>query len=175
MSHGLVVNLLRICLRVQKLQKGEIFAIMLLVIGYWQPFGKFLRECWQRPSESDTVYWGFVPQHSVYEALPTKQMVNYVRGGIQIVNMTHSVGPAGSHTSKPDLTVRDRVSNKIKYFFTFFCDWGKRLSYFFYSQQYKLHNIIDHSAQLRKHCITYAHYVYFQKTSMSRNVWLHKC
>jgi hypothetical protein len=70
---------------------------------------------------SDTVYKGTVPQHLVYIVLPMHQTVNPCVGWgerIQMVNIIHLAGPAGSYTSQPNFISGYKVSDKTGYFDT---------------------------------------------------------
>ncbi len=55
-----------------------------------------------------------------YIAIPAYQMVNHVGWGQNMVSQhdTHLAGPAGSHTSQPDLTGSYKVPDKTSYFYT---------------------------------------------------------
>jgi hypothetical protein len=46
-------------------------------------------------------------------------------GGIRTINTTHSVGPAGFHTSQLDLTEGHNFSDKSRFFLAIICDRGR--------------------------------------------------
>jgi hypothetical protein len=86
-----------------------------------------------RWNNSDTVYWGIVPKHSVYIALPTNKKGQPWGGGGEYRQSSEyiSVGPAGSHTSQLDLIAGYKISYKTGFFRTIILWLGKMMKPFF--------------------------------------------
>ncbi len=84
------------------------------------------------------MYWGIVPQHSVYIGLPAYQKGQSWGGGgrIQTVNTTHSVVPVGFHTSQLDLITIYTVFDTGRFSCSIIMWLGKMISHIFTSQWY---------------------------------------
>ncbi len=88
------------------------------------------------------MYWGIVPEHSVYIALPAyKKGQPWGGGGLHKRSTQHiSEGPAGSHTSEVDLITGYKISYQTGFFCTLILWLGKTMKPFFYSRQYSYCN-----------------------------------
>jgi hypothetical protein len=96
-------------------------------------------QCVTRPSESNTVYWGIVPQHSVYIALPTYQMGNHVwGGGTDCQHDTFGRPSWGSHLpARPSPRVTE-FPIKLDIFHTISLWLDRQYCSFFYSHQVRV-------------------------------------
>jgi hypothetical protein len=86
-------------------------------------------QCVTRPSDSDIMYWGIIPQNSVYIALPAYQMVNHVGGGKDTDGQHNTFGRLSWVSLLQDGS--HHVSGKTRYFHTIILWLGKTTKAFF--------------------------------------------